>query len=467
MSSHLIENGPTPAALPPAPAPRPAAPAAAAPARAASPPPASHTWVWIVVLCVLAAGAYAGWRLYSAHKSTAATTQPAARPTPVVAVPAVKTDFNVYLQALGNVAPYNTVTVRSRVDGQLMEVHFTEGQTVHAKDLLFRIDPRPFQVQLTQAQGQLGRDEASLKNAQLDLQRYLAAREAISQQQIDTAAAAVAQFEGAIKTDQGAIQSAQLQLSYCDITAPIDGRIGLRIVDMGNMVHASDAAGLAVITQVQPIAVMFSLRQDDLPAVLAKLNANDKPPVDVYDRSFSTKLATGKLETVDNEIDPTTGTARFKAAFANENLALFPSQFVNVKMLIDTRENAIAIPAKAVQRGPNGTFVYIVKDDHTVEMRPVVTGITQEETTLITKGVDEGDILVTDGVDKLHDGSLVQVRRPGEGDEATTGPAATGPEGATSRSGRGNRGGRRGAGAAAARGDAAASPAGGAARGSQ
>jgi multidrug efflux system membrane fusion protein len=423
-----------------------------------------------VVLCVFVAGALGGWYLWNGHQSAnAAAAQPTQRPTPVVAVPAVKTDFNVYLQALGNVAPYNTVTIRSRVDGQLLEVHFTEGQTVHAGDPLFRIDPRAFEVQLTQAQGQLARDEASLKNAQLDLQRYLAAREAISQQQIDTAAAAVAQFEGAIKTDQGAIQSAQLQLSYCTINAPITGRIGLRLVDQGNMVHANDAAGLAVITQIQPIAVLFSLRQDELPSILAKLNAGDHPPVDVYDRSFDTKLATGKLETVDNEIDPTTGTARFKAAFANDTFALFPSQFVNVKMLIDTRRNAIAIPAAAVQRGPDGTFVYVVKEDHTVEMRPVTTGITQKETTLIAKGVNEGDVVVTDGVDKLHDGSQVVVRKPGESDTSASGPAATGPEGAASRPARGNRGGRRGAAPApgAPRGDTAASPAGGTARGSQ
>ncbi len=424
----------------------------------ATSPPASSgatAWVWVVFVCILAGLGVGGWYWWQGHQAAAkaAAAQPAARPIPVVAVPATMSNFNVYLTALGNVSPYNTVTVRSRVDGQLMEVHFTEGQSVQAGDLLFHIDSRPFEVQRDQAEGQLARDQASLKNAQLDLQRYELAREAITGQQIDTATAAVAQFQGAIKTDQATLESANLQIAYCDIKAPITGRIGLRLVDKGNMVHASDAGGLAVITQVQPIAVLFSLRQDDLPAVLPKLQAGQKLPVEVTDRTGTKKLAEGTLETVDNTIDPTTGTARFKATFANRDLSLFPSQFVNVRMLVNTLKEAVSVPAAAVQRGPNdNSYVYVVQPDESVEMRQITPGLTQEETTVIDHGLKAGEMVVTDGVDKLRDGTKVIVR----GAAGVAEPAGTQPQ-SGGRGGRGGGSGGRGGGAGSGRGMGAGS----------
>ena len=344
---------------------------------------------------------------------------------PVVAAAAREGEMPVYLTGLGSVTAFNTVTVKSRVDGQLVNVAFQEGQFVHQGDLLVEIDPRPFQVQLTQAEGQMARDLAQLRDAQLNLMRYrdLLARELISKQQVDSQAAQVGQYEGAVKMDQGAIDNAKLQLVYSHITAPISGRVGLRLVDAGNMVHASDQNGLVVITQMQPIAVLFTLPEDNLPPVLKKLHAGDPLPVEAYDRAGQTKIATGSLLTVDNQIDQSTGTARLKAVFQNEDNALFPNQFVNVKLLLDVRKGAVIAPLAAIQRGPQGTFVYVVKPDQTVDVRPVTLGPTAGGDAAIDTGLSAGEQVVIEGVDKLRPGSRVQVQAP-ETEAPAQGPSA-------------------------------------------
>jgi multidrug efflux system membrane fusion protein len=294
----------------------------------------------------------------------------------VVAIQAKSEDVKVFLTALGSVTSLHTVTVRSRVDGELVEVLYKEGQPVSAGGLLARIDPRPFEVQLGQAQGQLARDQALLENARVDQQRYreLWEQNSIPKQQLDTQEALVRQYEGVVKVDQAQVEAAKLQLTYSRITAPVSGRAGLRLVDPGNMVRASDAGGLVVITQTQPISVVFALPEDNLPQVLAKLKAGAKLPVDAMDREQKRKLAEGHLLTVDNQIDPATGTVKLRALFANQHNELFPNQFVNARMQVDLLKGALVVPAAAVQRGPQVTFVYVVKPDNLVETRKVELG---------------------------------------------------------------------------------------------
>jgi multidrug efflux system membrane fusion protein len=387
---------------------------------------------WIFVLIAAAVFAIGAYRFWSPDGGTAAGDAPqgagsaaaphgapgapgAARPVPVVAEPARSGDIRVYLDGLGAVTPLATVTVRSRVDGQLMAVHFKEGQMVHAGDLLAEIDPRPFQVQLAQAQGQLARDEALLANAQLDLQRYrkLWAEDSIPKQQLDTQEALVRQYAAAIQTDRGQVDAAKLQLTYSRITAPVSGRLGLRLVDAGNMVHATDAGGLVTITQIRPISVVFSVPEDDLPNLRARMQGGEPPEVEAFDRDGSRRIATGTLLTIDNAIDPTTGTVKVKAEFPNEDDALFPNQFVNARLLLDVRRGATLVPGVAVRRGTQGPFVFVVTPKQTAQARPVHVGVTEGGATSIDDGVQPGEVVVTDGADSLRDGSPVAPKTPG------------------------------------------------------
>jgi multidrug efflux system membrane fusion protein len=361
-------------------------------------------------------------------QALAATT----RSVPVAVATAVEQDMPVYLTGLGSVTAYNTVSVRSRVDGQLIQVNFKEGQQVNKGDLLILIDPRPFQVQLASAQAQLYKDQASLRDAQLNYQRFkdlLQQSGAMSQQQVDTQKSTAEQFEGAIRSDQAAIDNAKLQLVYCHITAPVSGHIGLRLVDAGNIVHASDANPMLVITQLQPISVIFTLPEDSLPVVVQRMKQGTLK-VDAYDRDDKTKLATGTLLTIDNQIDQTTGTDRLKATFDNKDGVLFPNQFVNTHLLLDVRKNSTIIPSVAVQRGPQGSFVYVVKADKTVEPRTVTVALTQSNQSAIGGGLQVGEVVVTDGQDKLQNGAKVETRSPtgnSNAPQSTTQPATKAP----------------------------------------
>jgi membrane fusion protein, multidrug efflux system len=353
-------------------------------------------------------------------KTAGAPGRPARAAVPVIATPARTSDMAVYLTGLGSVTPLNTVTVHTRVDGELIKVPFKEGQRVNAGDLLAEIDPRPFQAQLTQAQGNLLRDEALLRNARVDLERYrtLVAEDSIPKQQLDTQVELVHQYEGVVETDRGQIENVKLQLVYCRITAPLNGRLGLRLVDPGNIVHATDQNGLVVITQLQPIAVVFTIPEDSLPPVLAKLNAGVKLEVDAWDREQKQRLATGTLLTVDNQIDPTTGTVRLKAIFPNEDGRLFPSQFVNAHLRLDVKRGATVVPSAAIQQSAQGPFVYVVKPDHSVTVRPVKVGVTEGETAAIDTGLSPAETVVIDGADRLREGSLVALQDAGGGSGA-------------------------------------------------
>jgi multidrug efflux system membrane fusion protein len=372
---------------------------------------APHKLRWLGLAGVIGLAAALSFGLRGVHAQGARPQGRAggAMAVPVVAAAARRGIMPVYLEGLGSVTPFYTVTVHTRVDGQLMEVAFREGQEVRAGDLLAEIDPRPFQVQLEQAQGQLAHDEAVLDNARVDLERYrnLLEQEAIPKQQLDTQAALVAQEEGTIKADQAAIDNAKLQLTYCHITAPISGRIGLRLVDPGNMVHASDPNGMLVITQMHPITVVFTLPEDSLAPVLRKVRDGAALPVEAYNRDKTQKLASGRLLTTDNQIDPNTGTLKLKAVFENREDTLFPNQFVNVRMLVDAKRGQVIVPVAAIQRGSQGTFVYVVKPDKTVEARPISVGIVAGNNASIEKGLEAGEMVVTDGADKLQPGSRV------------------------------------------------------------
>ena len=382
-------------------------------------------WVIVIVLaCLVGVGA---WIAHGRQGKTspvkatgsggAGSAGGPARPVPVI-VTAVRTgDLNVYLTALGSVTPLSTVTVKSRVDGQLMRTHFTEGQLVHAGDLLAEIDPRPFQAQLTQAEGQVARDQANLANARLDLERYrrLAEQEMIARQQLDTQQMVVNQAEASMKMNAGSIDAIKLQLTYCRITSPITGRVGLRLVDAGNVVKASDPGGLVVIAQLEPIALVFSVPEDSLPPIMRRFRTGTAVPVEAYDREGRTKIASGTLAAIDNQIDPTTGTLRLKASFANTDGALYPNQFVNARVLIDVLHDALLAPAEAIQRGPQGAYVFVVKPDKVVQLRRVQLGPSEAGAVTVKSGVAAGDALVVDGTEKVQDGARVEstVRQPG------------------------------------------------------
>jgi membrane fusion protein, multidrug efflux system len=401
-------------------------------------------WPWAVALAVAGLAAYLFISAAAPGEAKATSTASSgggsgkassgkssggSRAVPVVASPARVGDMRVDLTGLGTVSALNTVTVRSRVDGQLVNVHFTEGQFVNAGDLLAEIDPRPFQVQLAQAEGQLAKDKATLANAKLDLDRYqeLFKNNLVPKQQVDTQATTLSQIDGAIKADQAQIENARLNLTYARITAPISGRVGLRLLDAGNIVHANDQTGLLVITQVDPIAVVFTIPEDSLQPVLRRMKGS-KLPVDAYNRDLKTKLATGTLLTVDNQIDQTTGTVKLKAIFPNKDNTLFPNQFVNVRLLVDTLHDAVIVPSAAIQHSPQGTFVYVVQKDAkadakdgkdaskdaTVAMRDVQVRLAEGDDTAIAAGVvAAGEQVVTDGIDKLQPGAKVTLQRAG------------------------------------------------------
>jgi multidrug efflux system membrane fusion protein len=368
------------------------------------------------------------WSRVAAAKAASAAKAAAAKgppPIPVVAAIARKGDIGVYYSGLGAVTPLATVTVRSRVDGQLMNVRYREGDTVQKGDLLVEIDDGPYQAALTQAEGQHIRDQAALDNARIDLVRYqqLVPLRAAPEQQLATQQATVHQDEGVVKLDEGQIQSARVNLAYCKIAAPVTGRIGLRLVDPGNIVLASDAAGLVVITQMNPISAIFTISEDQLQVVLKKMAAGQTLEVDAYSRDSNTKLAQGSLTTLDNQIDPTTGTLKLRATFANSSGTLFPNQFVNARLLVQEKRGVTLAPTAAVQRNSQATYVYVVKPNSTVTVRSITVGTTEGNDSEVTSGLAPGEVLVLTGVDKLQEGTKVTAQIPSAASPASPPPS--------------------------------------------
>ncbi len=382
----------------------------------------SSYWKWLVLAAVSGAAWYfhpQWWPRVEAllHPVPAAAPTTGPRPVPVATAKVQQRNFDLYLNALGTITAFNTVTIRSRVDGEVINVAFTEGQMVSAGDLLAEIDPRPYQMQRDQAQAQVARDDATLKLAQVTLarQQELMKSQASTPQQIDQLVAQADQAKAALQMNAALLENAKLQLSYCRIIAPIDGRIGLRLVDRGNIIQANSPQGIAVITQLEPISLVFTIPQDDIPRVQRQIRDVGELQVEAYDRDFRTRLGIGTLTAIDNQVDSTTGTLRLKATFSNEDHTLFPNQFVNARLKIESLPNALVVPSAALQRGADQTFVYVAKADNTVELRSVVTGPSEGGESAILSGLELDEVVVTNGLDKLRDGSKITL--PGKAQE--------------------------------------------------
>jgi multidrug efflux system membrane fusion protein len=379
----------------------------------------SRWWIWLIVAVVLLGGV-AIWERRGTNSEAKAGGDPASRPVMVSTAVAQQGDIGIYLN--GTVTPVYTVTVTGRVQGEITQVYYHEGQMVRKGDSLIEIDPRPYQAALTQVEGQLAHDQAVLNEAKIDLDRYKQAldRNAIAKQQYEDQEQVVLQDEGTVKNDEGQLANAKVNLVYTHITSPIDGHVGLRLVDPGNIVQANSTTALVVITQLQPITVIFSIAEDHLSQIQQQLRKGKKLTVDAFDREASTKLASGTLLTLDNVIDPTTGTLKLKAIFNNSDDALFPSQFVNIKLLVDTQHNATLIPTQAIQRNAQGAFVYAIKSDQTASMRTITPGTTDGSVTAV-EGLEPQEVVAVNGFDKLLDGARVIVRTPAKGSGRASG----------------------------------------------
>jgi multidrug efflux system membrane fusion protein len=402
-----------------------------------TPPKKRRRAVWIVILVILIAGGWYAWQAGWFSPAPKAGNHANAA-VPVVAALAQKGDIGITRQALGTVTPLATVTVQTQIAGQLIDVGFQEGQMVAKGDFLAQVDPRPYQQALDQAMGTLQRDQGALDEAKIDLARYqkLVAQDSISRQQAEDQFYVVKQDEGTVKLDQAVVDNAKLNLAYCHIVSPVSGRIGLRLVDPGNYVQVGNATasasassigtatGIAVVAELQPITVIFTLPEDDLPAIMKRLAAGAELEAMAYDRAQTAKLATGKLLSVDNQIDISTGTVKLRAQFDNTDNVLFPNQFVNVTLLVDTLAGATTIPSAAIQRGTPGTFVYVINSDHTVKVQKITLGPAQGDNIAVTDGLAPGDMVVTDGADKLRDGAKVTL--PGEKNSGDAGSSGKG-----------------------------------------
>jgi multidrug efflux system membrane fusion protein len=374
----------------------------------------SRWWIWLIVAVVIVGGIVLWQRGGGAPAKAGGDA--ASRPVMVTTAAAHQGDIGIYLSALGTVTPVYTVTVTGRVQGEITQVYYHEGQMVRKGDPLIEIDPRPYQAALTQVEGQLAHDEAVLTEAKIDLDRYKQAldRNAIAKQQYDDQEQVVLQDEGTVKNDQGQLANAKVNLVYTHITSPIDGRVGLRLVDPGNIVQANSTTALVVITQLQPITVIFSIAEDQLSQIQQQLRKGKKLTVEAFDREASTKLASGTLLTLDNVIDPTTGTLKLKAIFDNSDDALFPSQFVNIRLLVDTQHDVTLLPTQAIQRNAQGAYVYVIKSDQTAAMRTITPGTTDGTVTAV-QGLEPQEVVAVNGFDKLLDGAKISIRTPAKG----------------------------------------------------